>query len=126
MESTTEPRKTSTGTPGANSTPRVSEPPQRGDKTRPTSMDRQILQELIYERIRLSINLYQLVLFEQDLERSIERAMNSCSQSDIERKKLAREYVDAAWSRVKLEWERLRDDREWNDDVEWGNAAAAK
>ena len=73
-------------------------------------LDKQILEELIYERVRLSINLCQLVIFEQDLEKSIDRAMNARAGSPERRAALAREYIDKAWRRVQEEWEELRGD----------------
>lgn len=72
-------------------------------------LDRRILQELIYERVRLSVNLCQLVLFEQDLDKSIQRAMASSSLPPGECDMLARELIEQAWERVEHEWEQLRD-----------------
>jgi hypothetical protein len=60
--------------------------------------------------VRLSINLCQLVIFEQDLDKSIERAMNSGGGNSEERASLSRKYIDKAWQRVQAEWQRLRDD----------------
>jgi hypothetical protein len=73
------------------------------------NLEKRILEELIYERIRVSINLCQLVIFESDLEKSIERALMKYPGTAYQRGALARELVDDAWSRVEGEWEKLRD-----------------
>jgi hypothetical protein len=78
-------------------------------------LDKRILEELIYERVRLSINLCQLVIFEQDLEKSIHRAMSARGDAK-EQDALAREYIDKAWTRVQAEWEQLRGNLDDLDD----------
>jgi hypothetical protein len=79
-------------------------------------LDKRILEELIYERVRLSVNLCQLVIFEQDLEKSIHRAMTSRAGDLQEQEALAREYIDKAWKRVHAEWEQLRSNIDGLDD----------
>ncbi len=82
------------------------------------NLERRILQELIYERVRVSVNLCQLVIFERDLDTSIERAMVACDMPKRECDKLAREYVEAAWQRVEREWHRLRDNIDSADSID--------
>ncbi len=84
------------------------------------NLERQILQELIYERVRVSVNLCQLVIFERDLDSSIERAMASCHLPKPECENLAREYIEAAWQRVEREWHRLRNDIDLAEDLDDG------
>jgi hypothetical protein len=79
-------------------------------------LDKRILEELIYERVRLSVNLCQLVIFEQDLEKSIHRAMSARAGGLQEQEALAREYIDKAWRRVQAEWEQLRSNIDGLDD----------
>lgn len=87
-------------------------PPENvaADPAAGSSLDRQILQELIYERVRVSINLCQLVIFEQDLDKSVRRALESCGEQGEARRALVRRYIDDAWHRIEHEWARLRDD----------------
>jgi hypothetical protein len=49
-----------------------------------------------------------LVIFENDLEKSIERALVKYPGNSYQRSVLARELVDDAWCRVEGEWEELR------------------
>ena len=70
-------------------------------------LDKKILEELIYERVRVSVNLCQLVLFEQDLDRSIERVMARCGTG--EQNQLTRAYMEKAWQRLEREWETMRE-----------------
>jgi hypothetical protein len=79
-------------------------------------LDKRILEELIYERVRLSVNLCQLVIFEQDLEKSIHRAMSARTGDVHDQEALAREYIDRAWKRVQAEWEQLRSNIDDLDD----------
>jgi hypothetical protein len=74
------------------------------------SLDRRILEEMIYERVRVSVNLCQLVMLEQDLDRSIHKALTAGDATDSEREALARELVDKAWQRIEAEWDELRRD----------------
>jgi len=73
------------------------------------NMEQRILEELIYERVRVSVNLCQLVIFEQDLDKSIQRALSKCGTTSDERESMARTYIEAAWRRVEREWKDLRD-----------------
>jgi hypothetical protein len=72
-------------------------------------MEQRILEELIYERVRVSVNLCQLVICEQDLDKSIQRALRTCGGTSEERESMARTYIEAAWRRVEREWKDLRD-----------------
>lgn len=79
------------------------------------NLEKKILQELIYERVRLSVNLCQLVIFEQDLDSSIERALTTVEESAEARRRLTRQYVEQAWRRLEEEWHEMR---ERLDDIE--------
>lgn len=71
------------------------------------SNDRRILQELIYERVRGSVNLCQLVIFERDLSSSVQRAHDH--REGVNAPELARQYMDDAWQRLEEEWREMRD-----------------
>lgn len=73
-------------------------------------LDRHILRELVYERVRVSVNLCQLVIVEQDLDKSVRRALTRCGEREEPRRALVRRYMDEAWKRVEEEWARLRDE----------------
>ncbi len=71
-----------------------------------------LLEELIYERVRLNVDLLELVDFERELAASIERALAACGARK-DRDRLAKEHLERAWARVEREW---RDAREVADD----------
>ena len=73
------------------------------------SNDRRILQELIYERVRGSVNLCQLVVFERDLGSSVQRAHGNPEGAGANASELARQYIDDAWQRLEEEWQEMRD-----------------
>ncbi len=86
------------------------------------NIEKKILQELVYERVRSSVNLCQLVVLEQDLDRSIERIQpRSCAPQS---NNLARIYMKEAWHRLEQEWNRLRHDvNSFADPAEPGDAS---
>ncbi len=63
-------------------------------------LDRRILEELIYERVRVAVDLCELVTFEEDLSTSISRALTRCARSPAERANLTLDYLHRAWDRV--------------------------
>lgn len=67
-----------------------------------------LLEELIYERVRLHVDLLDLVDFERDLCRSITRALRAGGADPREEDVLARRYVERAWERLEEEWTRYR------------------
>lgn len=73
------------------------------------AISEKILNELVYERVRASVNLCQLVILEQDLDRSIERVFDSdpCITPRT-REGLARSIMEEAWRRLEQEWDSLR------------------
>ncbi|MCG8416348.1 MAG: hypothetical protein MJE77_00230 [Proteobacteria bacterium] len=86
-----------------------------------------ILQELVYQRVRSSVNLCQLVVVEQELDSSIQHVMRaqrsqSSDQEDLTGtdwpEGMARAYVEGAWRRLETEWRDLRRDF---DDVDNGD-----
>lgn len=72
-------------------------------------IETKILQELIYERVRQSVNLCQLVILEQELDKSIRRAMGGHAGSGQSPDALARGLMNEAWQRLEREWDELRD-----------------
>lgn len=92
-----------------------------------STMERRILEELVYGRVRSTVNLCQLVIIEQELEENIQRAMAPGEEAmELDEQagageegaavpgrrpgELAREYVERAWERLAREWSALRDD----------------
>lgn len=71
------------------------------------NLERRILEELVYERVRVAVNLCQLVIFEQDLDKSIQRVIDG-SACQKECQDLAHEYIDKAWERLQEEWRDMR------------------
>jgi hypothetical protein len=69
----------------------------------PGRLERRILEELIYERVRVSVDLCELMSFELDLSASIERALVACVESPGERSDLTLDYLQRAWERVSEE-----------------------
>lgn len=63
-------------------------------------LERKILEELIYERVRVAVDLCELLDFEEDLAASIERALTQCAKSPDERSQLALKYLNRAWERL--------------------------
>jgi hypothetical protein len=70
-----------------------------------TPLDKRILEELVYERVRLSFDMVELAAFEADLMASIDRALSSCASSTDERNALALQYLQSAWERLSQEVE---------------------
>lgn len=63
-------------------------------------LEQKILEELIYEKVRLSLDMCALLEFEADLAASIERALAQCARSPAERSDLAMSYLTTAWERL--------------------------
>ena len=70
--------------------------------------ERAVLDELVYERVRLNVDLLELVDFERDLAASIERSLAACGASE-DRDRLAREHLERAWVRLESEWRQERE-----------------
>ena len=68
----------------------------------------QVLEELIYERVRLHVDLISLIDFERELEESIGRALRELRSDESDAESLTRRFVEAAWRRVEAEWEAER------------------
>ncbi len=84
----------------------LSEAAAQGDAS--IGAEEALLEELIYERVRLSVDLLELVEFERQLSEGIEGALASRG-SARERRELARGYVERAWERLEREWARARE-----------------
>ena len=63
-------------------------------------IERKILEELIYERLRVTVDMCELMTFELDLAASIERALSACAESPGERSDLIFDLLHRAWERV--------------------------
>jgi hypothetical protein len=64
------------------------------------TIEKKILEELIYERVRLTLDLCELLDFEADLTRSIERALDSCAGTPADKGQLTLTYLHRAWERL--------------------------
>ena len=75
-------------------------------------LNARLLEELIYERVRLHVDLLELIDFQRELEDSIAGAMRACSGDGQHDPGLAARYLDLAWRRVETEWraERSREE----------------
>jgi hypothetical protein len=73
-----------------------------------------LLEELIYERVRLHVDLIDLIDFERDLGQSISRALREAGTDPGGEADLARRYVERAWNRLEEEWIRERGGQ-WTD-----------
>ena len=73
-----------------------------------------LLEELVYERVRLHVDLLDLIDFEKDLSESIARALRASGTDPNQEDRLARRYVERAWKRLEEEWTRQRSS-EWAD-----------
>ena len=80
------------------------------------NIEQRILDEMIYDRVRATVNLCQLVILEQELDENIQRAIGGmgpdidASAALPEPAVLAREHVQRAWQRLEREWQTLRED----------------
>ncbi|HUS64748.1 MAG TPA: hypothetical protein VMZ28_09415 [Kofleriaceae bacterium] len=75
-------------------------------------LNARLLEELIYERVRVHVDLLELIDFQRELEDSIARAMRSCGMDGRHDPELSKRYLDLAWRRIEAEWreERSRDE----------------
>ena len=67
----------------------------------------QILEELYYERLKTQQDLERLLVFDLDLQMSIERAVSGIASSERKRRVLADESLRRALSRVRNDNEAL-------------------
>jgi hypothetical protein len=80
------------------------------------NIEQRILEEMIYDRVRATVNLCQLVILEQELDENIQRAIgrtDADADGDTvlpEPAALARAHVQRAWLRLEREWQTLRED----------------
>ena len=64
--------------------------------------------EYQFARVKLHVDLCELLDFERDLNDGIGRAMRACGVDETDSRNLGRRYVEAAWRRIEEEWERER------------------
>ncbi len=75
------------------------------------ALAQRLLEELIYERVRTQVDLFELTCFEVELDTSIERVMTDLagmSGDDAPPGAVAGVLVDGAWRRLEAEWRHLR------------------
>ncbi len=58
-----------------------------------TNLEELILEELLYESVRASVDIDKLLRFDRDLKASIEKTLESLSSSYEERQALAMDYL---------------------------------
>jgi hypothetical protein len=64
------------------------------------ALNRRVLEELIYERVKLTVDFMELLQFEKDLRVSLMRALDDCPDSATQRDALVFDYLHRAWERV--------------------------
>lgn len=69
---------------------------------------RRLLEELVYERVKLHVDFLDLIDFERDLCESIARVLHANGTEPGQEEAVAHELVDQAWSRLEQEWRRER------------------
>ena len=67
-----------------------------------------LLEELVYERVRLHVDLLDLIDFERDLCESIARAFPAGDREPGQDEAVAHTLIDRAFRRVEQEWRRER------------------
>jgi hypothetical protein len=75
-----------------------------------SNIEQRILEEMIYDRVRATVNLCQLVIIEQELDENIQRAIQGMGAGRPQPAELAREHLQRAWQRLESEWQTLRED----------------
>ncbi len=63
-------------------------------------LDRLVLEELVYESVRVTVDLCKLMDFQQDLSIGVERSLKKLAQSPEEKTALSLEMIKIAWARV--------------------------
>ena len=58
-----------------------------------------ILEELVFEKLCVGAKLADLILFEEDLDRSISRALDDCAVEGRATDGLFEDYLEKAWKR---------------------------
>ena len=58
-----------------------------------------ILEELVYEKVCVGASIADLVLFEEDLDRSIIRALDDTTDEPAARDRLFARHLETAWKR---------------------------
>lgn len=63
-------------------------------------VDRKVLEELIYDRVRLAIDVEELDAFAEDLSLSVGRALDVRHEDAGVRGRLALELIETVWARA--------------------------
>src|SRR4051812_14746848 len=66
----------------------------------PGRFERRVLEQLIYERVRQSVDVCELMSLQLDLSASVENALSACARSPGERSDLTMDYLQRAWERL--------------------------
>ena len=68
--------------------------------------NQRVLEELIYERVRVHLDLAELLDFERDLDESIGRALRQAGLPIAEARELTRRHIAAALRRIEEDGDR--------------------
>ena len=68
-----------------------------------------LVRDLVYERVRLHVDLLSLIEFEQELGDRIERALQAGDGPGSDADAMSRRLIDDAWRRLEAEWRGRRD-----------------
>ena len=88
--------------PNRNQPPR-DDPSRRRAKKRevmPTKVKREILEELIYDRVRTRLAIRELRALDADLRMSIKETLQGLASNQEEQDSIALEILEKAWERV--------------------------
>lgn len=75
-----------------------------------SNIEKRILDEMIYDRVRAAVNMCQLIIIERELDESIQRANRAAGVTHPLPAALAHEHLQRAWQRLEDEWHTLRED----------------
>jgi hypothetical protein len=73
---------------------------RRGGLAADPTLAQAILDELVFERVRVTLDTCELMAFEMDLAASVERALLATARSPAERSDLTLAYMTRAWDRL--------------------------
>ena len=66
----------------------------------PTKIKKEILEELIYDRVRTRLAIRELRALDADLRKSIKETLRGLGSNQEERDSIALEVLEKAWDRV--------------------------
>ena len=71
----------------------------------PTKLSHQILEQLIYDRVRTRLTIRELRTIDAELRQNIAETLRAAADNKEDRDQLALEFLERAWRRVAAESE---------------------